>query len=546
MESGSKIKKFISIYFTVSAIIYLVIAATIGNLYFFLSGVFMALPMIGPFRNFLVKNNLSKKIRVVVYVICFVISSVFLGFWEPDETDNYQSSEKTSESSTKKPTEKEIVEANKKIMENSNKEENDVTNTKSDKEKKKETGETNKVAEKSIKEKNKKDDKSSKKNKKEVKKNKKTSNKKKKNNKKKKKSNKKNKAKKKALPVVTVDDVLENIDKYDGKTLYVEGNIYDGHVFKKDDASAWGIPLNGDIDGNYLFIEGKEPSQINYEGVVVKGKVKKEGNDIIITATKYKYNKATAIHDTQNEVDIESDFAYIKYAAMGYANMNWNQLLKNPTSLAGTITYIPGKVVQYKIEDGKTKGVIDTKGDDDIDDYVTFEINAEVYDINKGSIICPVGYIDDETEFYYNAHFDTYWETPRIIVDRPNLYKNYYTLNLDDPEISDFIFGTYIFNDAPYSPDQYFGETVEFTPDTIGGYSYTFKDGVGRADGKPQLVMCNKDSLWRGKNNAYVGMEFYIYGMTNYDSELSTMAIDLYGNNVFIKAADGLIPYIKQ
>lgn len=161
MESGSKIKKFISIYFTVSAILYLVIAATIGNLYFFLSGVFMALPMIGPFRNFLVKNNLSKKIRVVVYVICFVISSVFLGFWEPDETDNYQSSEKTSESSTKKPTEKEIVEANKKIMENSNKEENDVTNTKSDKEQKKETGETNKVAEKSIKEKNKKDDKSS-------------------------------------------------------------------------------------------------------------------------------------------------------------------------------------------------------------------------------------------------------------------------------------------------------------------------------------------------------------------------------------------------
>ena len=60
MESGSKIKKFISIYFTVSAILYLVIAATIGNLYFFLSGVFMALPMIGPFRNFLVKDTFNK------------------------------------------------------------------------------------------------------------------------------------------------------------------------------------------------------------------------------------------------------------------------------------------------------------------------------------------------------------------------------------------------------------------------------------------------------------------------------------------------------
>lgn len=58
--------------------------------------------------------------------------------------------------------------------------------------------------------------------------------------------------------------------------------------------------------------------------------------------------------------------------------------------------------------------------------------------------------------------------------------------------------------------------------------------------------MCNKDSLWRGKNDAYIGMEFYIYGMTNYDSTLSTMLIDLYGNDVSIQAADRLLHYIKQ
>lgn len=336
--------------------------------------------------------------------------------------------------------------------------------------------------------------------------------------------------------ILTVDDILKDPSKYNGESVQVSGSVYSGYEIVNGDIANMKKGLFGS-NNQRIILDGEEPEYENYSDVIVKGRIYQEGEETFIEVDSYEYTNAVAIASTQDSVDISSTFKLMKECSKGYSTLNWNQLLKNPTSLAGTYTYIPGKVVDVDVEDGITSGLIDTLGEDNPKDMVSFQIYGEVYDFSEGDMIAPMGYISSEEGQAYNSVTDESISTPLIIVDNPELWKMEYELDLSDTEVQDFLYGTYLAVDEN-DCDKDLGVSFDYNEKTIGGYSYYYSD---KADYNPSITI--PSMMMRGYDNAYIGMELVCDGIghpVTPDSELYIMSFsfDLYGNEVLVNGLE--------
>lgn len=337
--------------------------------------------------------------------------------------------------------------------------------------------------------------------------------------------------------IISIDDLFENIDNYLNKDITVTG--FCGWEAPQDE--------NGNYN-NYVFSEDWEHEIIvddvnealnGHVIVEVTGKLYKKDNDIHIKTTKYiiQSNNEENEENSKTNTDSKSVFQSMINASYQYSVLNWNQLLNNPTSLAGTYVYIPGKVVDVDYTNGKTRGLIDTKGDGNIRDMVSFIINGEVYDFNVGSIIAPMGTISNETGLATNSFTNQSVNTPLIVVDNPNLWRTEYSLDTNDKEISDYIYGTYEAMDSE-DVDDYLGNKFEFTKERIGNHKYYYADKVYT---NPSIKI-GTGSLMRGYDNMRISMTLVAdnIGSRTSDGGLKYTTVSIYlKSNLASINADG-------
>lgn len=342
----------------------------------------------------------------------------------------------------------------------------------------------------------------------------------------------------KELPneTIKIEKLFKNIDDYIDQKITVVGYA-PWELGNVDNISSANAIYSNDWQ-NELFVDNvNEAINGGYE-VTVTGKIYKEGDKIHIATEKYKINTNIVREEpksTESNINEKSTFAVMREAAQGYANMNWNQLMKNPTSLAKTVVYIPGKVVDVDVKYGVTSGLIDTQGMGNIDDMVSFEIKGEVYDFNVGDIIVPMGYIDSSTGLATNSMTNTMIETPKIIVENSSLWKNEYPVNLDNQEITEFIYGTYdVINTNDV--DRTVGESFEFNKDSINGHKYKYHK---KTYDNPRIRIVS-GNLMRGYDNIRIGMEIYaeeITGSSNIGAPTTTLSIYLKDNQALLNSS---------
>lgn len=202
--------------------------------------------------------------------------------------------------------------------------------------------------------------------------------------------------------------------------------------------------------------------------------------------------------------------------------------MSNPTSLAQTVIYIPGKVVDMQVKYGITSGLIDTQGNGNMNDLVSFEIKGEVYDFKEGDIIAPMGYIDSSTGLATNGFTNQSVNTPKIIVTDPTLWKTVYYLDLEDEEIKNFMYGTYRVIDEN-DVDEGLGIEFDFNSENIGGHNYKYQEKVYL---NPSIKVCNS-SLMRGNDNIRIGMDITAEGIGRQgaNSGLKTTTVSIFLNN---------------
>lgn len=341
---------------------------------------------------------------------------------------------------------------------------------------------------------------------------------------------------------LTVDEILNNPKKYEGKDIAVQGSLLTGgNVFVNGDTSNIRPALYGE-NKEYLVLLGEWPSQVNVKNVIVYGKISIDKNEICLTVEKYNYDNAITIQSTQNSIDLHSTLSSLKEASEGYVNLNWNQFIMNPTSLAGTYVYIPGEVVDIDIANGQTTGLIST--DENSNELVSFIIKGEVYDFSIGSYIAPTGYISESTGSAYNNVTGETVNTPLIVVENPSLWKTEYEVDLSDKEIQDFLYGTYKAIDSN-DVDKNLGESFIFNSKTIGGYSYQFKD---MSQLNPVLKVGTRD--YGSATSARIGMNIVSNEIgtapTPESQKITTFSVDLYGNDVLINSDGHTHHYHKK
>ena len=330
---------------------------------------------------------------------------------------------------------------------------------------------------------------------------------------------------------LTLDEILDNPKKYNNKEVKVKGTLLNGTVAVNGDIGNLKVPLYGESE-KYLILLGEEPIQGNVKNIIVYGKISIDKNEICLTVKKYNYDNAVAIETTQNSIDLHSTLSSLKEASKGYVNLNWNQFMMNPTSLAGTYTYIPGEVVDMYVANGETTGLIDTNKNSDSNDLISFIIKDEVYDFNVGSYIAPIGFISSKTGKATNVLTNETIETPLIVVDNPSLWKIEYEVDLKDKEIQNFLYGTYEAVDVS-DVDKNLGECFEFTSKTIGGYIYQYKEMSAL---NPSLKIGNND--YGLATSARIGMNLVTEEIgvspTPESQKEIVFSIDLYGNDVLV------------
>lgn len=323
--------------------------------------------------------------------------------------------------------------------------------------------------------------------------------------------------------ILTVDDICLDPSKYEGKNVTIKGTILNGTVPVNDDIGDLKPPLYGS-DDKYVILNGEWPDKENVNNVLVTGTITTQGDDIILNVEKYNFDKAIAIESTQTESS-DSTFGKMREAASSYAYLNWNQFLRDPTSLAGTYIYIPGEVIDVNYENGMTNGLIDTQGNGNIDDMVSFVISGTVYDINVGQIIAPMGTISSQTGMATNNITYETVETPLIEVSDPNLWKTSYEIDLNDKEITELMYGTYVAIDDN-DIDESLGSKFDFTGNSIGGHKYSYKESIY----SNPVISITSSGLMRGYDNMRISMDLIADGIGDSigDSELKVTTVSIY------------------
>lgn len=328
---------------------------------------------------------------------------------------------------------------------------------------------------------------------------------------------------------VEIEELFKNINDYINKKVTVTGYA-PWEALYKEDGTLINIIYSNDWT-NELFVNNvEEPINGGYE-VIITGKIYKKEDKIHIETETYKINTEVVREESesvQTDITKKSTFAFMREAAQGYANLNWNQLMSNPTSLAQTVIYIPGKVVDMQVKYGITSGLIDTQGNGNMNDLVSFEIKGEVYDFKEGDIIAPMGYIDSSTGLATNGFTNQSVNTPKIIVTDPTLWKTVYYLDLEDEEIKNFMYGTYRVIDEN-DVDEGLGIEFDFNSEDIGGHNYKYQEKVYL---NPSIKVCNS-SLMRGYDNIRIGMDITAEGIGRQgaNSGLKTTTVSIFLNN---------------
>lgn len=330
---------------------------------------------------------------------------------------------------------------------------------------------------------------------------------------------------------ININDLFNNIDAYLGKKITVTG--FAPYEVITDENGRFTNCIYDKEWINELYVNNiEEPINGGFE-ITITGKVYKKDNKVMIDSENYKINEEMtrdgAIMD--NETNNQSLFEQFQTAGINYANMNWNQFFNNPTSLSGTFVYIPGKVVDVSYLNGFTSGLIDTVGNGNLHDMVSFSINGEVYDFNIGDIIAPMGTISPMTGSATNSYTYETVNTPLIEVSDSSLWKTEYTIDLKDDAVAKFMYGTYEAIDSN-DVDENFGTTIEFTDSTIDGYKYQYQEKVY----ENPSIRITSGTIMRGYDDIRIGMDLYVTEVddaySNLGAETTSVSIELKDNTM--------------
>lgn len=162
-------------------------------------------------------------------------------------------------------------------------------------------------------------------------------------------------------------------------------------------------------------------------------------------------------------------FADRKKAATNYAYMNWNQFYKDPASLAGTVSYFVGTIININYSDNLTYGLIQMlEGDDRT--VVEFLIHGKDYNLMENQVICLLATITADIGTWTNAYGYTN-NCPIIDATEYQCGGRQVPVEWLTKEEKEFAYAHYK-HDDPYYED-ILGDEFDFTEDTIAGYLYT-------------------------------------------------------------------------
>ena len=267
---------------------------------------------------------------------------------------------------------------------------------------------------------------------------------------------------------LTVDEVMNNLDKFLDKEITIVGYApkQSGYGMTSDMNEIYSEDFSQHID-----LSGIDKAIENCYEITVTGILKSPMEDIVYIEVKdYRVNEDVVKKWPFEESESNSYYDGLtledkRYAVQNYSNMDWDSFYRNPTSFADDqLYYFVGKVID---DDGDSGLMCFVEGDDrTLVQYIGTDL-----DFLQGDIVAVYATVSDVEGSWINTDTGDETTCPRIsIVD-------YQIGTVEISSLSDeeenFVYDSFSAINGSYITMP--GKTFTFGKDKISGYPYTVR-----------------------------------------------------------------------